>query len=99
MVSELFTRAGARPPSPIIETYSMDVITALMNGDDSLVSIVPEDIAADLSRDGAITVVPWTFDWTLPPISLIRRKREVAMEAEERFTETLREVCREMESG
>ncbi|AOB31172.1 LysR family transcriptional regulator [Bordetella sp. H567] len=99
MVSELFTRAGARPPSPMIETYSMDVITALMNNDDSLLSIVPEDIAADLSRIGSVTVVPWTFDWALPPISLIRRKREVPMEAEERFTEILREVCREIDDG
>jgi DNA-binding transcriptional LysR family regulator len=96
MVSELFTRAGARPPSPIIETYSMDVIADLLSRDDSLLSIVPEDIAADLSRGGGVTVIPWTFDWTLPPISLIRRKREVTMEAEERFAEILRDVCLEM---
>lgn len=96
MVSELFTRAGARPPSPMIETYSMDVIAGMMAADDTLVSIVPEDIAADLSRGGGVTVVPWQFDWTLPPISLIRRTREVALEAEERFAEILRGVCEEV---
>jgi DNA-binding transcriptional LysR family regulator len=96
MVSELFTRAGVRPPSPRVQTYSMDVIAALMQGDDSLVSIVPEDIAADLARGGDITVVPWRFDWSLPPISLIRRKRDVALEAEERFAGILRGVCRDI---
>jgi DNA-binding transcriptional LysR family regulator len=95
MVSELFTRAGVRPPSPRVQTYSMDVIAALMRNDDSLVSIVPEDIAADLARGGDVTRVPWRFDWSLPPISLIRRKRDVALEAEERFVDILRAACRE----
>jgi DNA-binding transcriptional LysR family regulator len=98
MVSELFARAGARPPSPRMQTYSMDVIAALMRHDDSLVSIVPEDIADDLARGGDITRVPWRFDWTLPPISLIRRRRDVALEAEERFAEILHAVCGEMEA-
>lgn len=95
MVSELFTRAGVRPPSPRVQTYSTDVIAMLMRDDDSLVSIVPEDIALDLARGGGVVMVPWHFDWTLPPISLIRRRRDVALEAEERFADILREVCRE----
>jgi DNA-binding transcriptional LysR family regulator len=95
MVSELFTRAGVRPPSPRVQTYSMDVIAALMRNDDSLVSIVPEDIATDLAGGGDVTRVPWRFDWSLPPISLIRRKRDVALEAEEHFVDILRAVCRE----
>lgn len=95
MVSELFTRAGVRPPSPRMQTYSMDVIAALIRNDDSLVSIVPEDIADDLALGGHVTRIPWRFDWSLPPISLIRRRRDVALEAEERFVEILRSVCRE----
>jgi len=95
MVSELFARAGARPPAPMIETYSMDVIAALMAHHDSLLSIVPEEIATDLSRDGNITIVPWTFDWTLPPVSLIRRRREFTLQAEESLIGILREVCAE----
>jgi hypothetical protein len=73
----------------------MDVIAALMRHDDSLVSIVPEDIADDLARSGDVTRVAWRFDWSLPPISLIRRRRDVSLEAEERFVDILRTVCRE----
>ncbi len=93
MVSELFARAGARPPAPMIETYSMDVIAGLMAHHDSLLSIVPEEIATDLSRDGNITIVPWHFDWTLPPVSLIRRRRDFTLQAEESLVRILREVC------
>jgi len=79
----------------MIETYSMDVIASLMAHHDSLLSIVPEEIALDLSRDGNITIVPWTFDWTLPPVSLIRRRREFTLQAEESLISILREVCAE----
>jgi len=99
MVSELFTRAGEQPPVAVAETYSMDVIAGMMAADPSLVSIVPEEIAADLARIGTVAVVPWTFDWVLPPISLIRRRRAAPLRAEDLFAETLREVCTEMAAG
>jgi len=96
MVTELFVRAQAQPPVPIVETYSLEVIEGLLAGHDDLLSIVPRDIALELCKSQRVALVPWQFDWALPPISLIRRVREVPLQAEERFAEILRELCAAM---
>jgi len=96
MVTELFTRASARPPLPMFETYSVDVIAGAIRNDESVLSIVPEDIAPDLQRTAGVGIVPWTMDWALPPISLIRRVRDAPLPAEEKFTVLLRELCAAM---
>lgn len=93
MIAGLFVRAQVQPPTPMIETYSLDVIEGLIADDDRLVSIVPEDIAREMSRQGRVATVPWRFDWELPPISLIRRVREVPLQAETHFAQILRELC------
>ncbi|MNS93969.1 hypothetical protein D3C72_1281700 [compost metagenome] len=38
-------------------------------------------------------MLPWDFGWELPPINLIRRKREQVLAAEERFSEILLDLC------
>src|SRR3546814_5007218 len=91
MVTELFVRAQAQPPQPIVETYSLEVIEGLLAGNDDLLSIVPEDIARDLCKGQRVALVPWNFDWELPPISLIRRVRDVPLQAEECLAAILRD--------
>lgn len=93
MIAGLFVRAQVQPPTPMIETYSLDVIESLIMGDDRLVSIVPEDIAREMALHGRVAMAPWRFDWELPPMSLIRRVRDVPLQAETHFAQILRELC------
>lgn len=93
MIAELFVRAQVQPPTPIIETYSLDVMEGLIAADDELVSIVPQDIAQEMSRHGRVAMAPWLFDWELPPMSLIRRVRDVPLLAEEQFAAILQDLC------
>ena len=93
IVTEMFTRAQAVPPVPILETYSLDVIAGMLRDDVNLVSILPETTAREMARRGDVGIVDWTLDWSLPPVTLIRRKRDVPLWAEERLAEVLRELC------
>lgn len=93
LIVEHFIRAGLRSPSPVLEAYSTDVIEGMLSANPALVSVVPEDIARELCQRGKLGMVPWDFGWELPPINLIRRRREQALAAEERFSDILLELC------
>lgn len=92
LIVEHFIRAGLRSPSPVLEAYSTDVIEGMLSANPALVSVVPEDIARELCQRGKLGMVPWDFGWELPPINLIRRRREQALAAEERFSDILLEL-------
>ncbi|NMK49107.1 LysR substrate-binding domain-containing protein [Achromobacter sp. Bel] len=93
LIMEHFIRAGLRPPSPVLEAYSTDVIEGMLTMNEALISVVPEDIARELCQRGKLGMVPWDFGWELPPINLIRRRREQALAAEERFSDILLDLC------
>lgn len=93
LIVEHFIRAGLRPPSPVLEAYSTDVIEGMLTMNEALISVVPEDIARELCQRGKLGMLPWDFGWELPPINLIRRKREQVLGAEERFSEILLALC------
>jgi len=92
-VTEVFLRAQAAPPVPVLETASLDVITSVLRDDTTLLSIVPEYLAQEMARRGEVGIVGWQLDWSLPPIALIRRRREFSPWADERLAEVLRELC------
>lgn len=98
LIVEHFIRAGLRSPAPVLEAYSTDVIEGMLSANPALVSVVPEDIAGELCQRGKLGMVPWDFGWELPPINLIRRRREQALAAEERFSEILLELCAGLDS-
>jgi hypothetical protein len=54
---------------------------------------VPEDIGRELCQRGRLGMVPWDFGWELPPINLIRRKREQTLTAESQFSDILLDLC------
>lgn len=93
MLTEHFIRADARPPIPILETFSSDVVEGMLSSNDTLLSIVPEELALEMCRRGGVAIVPWGFDWELPPLSLIRRVREMPLAAEGQLTDILVELC------
>jgi len=92
-IAEMFNQSQVRPPVPVIETYSVDIIHGILSANDSIVSIVPSDIAADLIRRGGVAAIPWQMDWELPPISLIRRVRSSPLDTEEKFAGILHSLC------
>lgn len=89
VVTEIFAQAHATPPVPVVETYSLDVIAAMLRRDATLISLLPETIVHDMVRRGDVGIVAWPLDWTLPPVNLIRRPRETALWAEDMLAEIL----------
>lgn len=77
----------------MLEAYSTDVIEDMLAADETLVSVLPDDIAAEVCQHGKLGRVPWDFGWELPPINLIRRREARALVAEEAFASILLECC------
>jgi hypothetical protein len=57
------------------------------------VSIVPSDIAEELVRIAGVAIVPYSFEWTLPPIALFTRSEGPYSAAQNLFVESLRQIC------
>ena len=93
LIAEHFIHAGLRAPAPVLEAYSTDVIEDMLAADETLVSVLPDDIAAEVCQHGKLGRVPWDFGWELPPINLIRRREARALVAEEAFASILLECC------
>lgn len=93
-MAEIFLQAHVRMPTPIIETYSIDVMHGVLSKQADTLSVVPEDIAYDLVKRGSIGIIPGQLNWELPPISLIRRVRSERSLLEQQFAELLHELCR-----
>jgi len=89
-VINLFLQAGLAPPLPIIETQSAKLIGEMIAASDRCVSIVPADIAEELARVAGVAIVPYSFEWTLPPIALFTRSEGRPREAGARFAQALR---------
>ncbi len=94
-VSDLFLAAGTTPPVPMVETYSSKLIGEMIASSDTAVSIVPADIAEELVRFAGVSIVPYSFEWTLPPIALFIRADVPLPPANRLFVESLRQVYEE----
>jgi DNA-binding transcriptional LysR family regulator len=74
-VASIFLNIGIAPPVPLTESYSSRLIGEMVAAGERSVSIVPADIADELTRVAGVSVVPYRFDWALPPVALFRRAR------------------------
>jgi len=92
-VAELFTHMQVQAPSPIIETYSIEVMYGIISKNPSVISVVPEGIADDMVRRGGVGVLPWKVDWELSSLSLIYRAQDTPLRATEQFAKIVRELC------
>ncbi|MDM0074814.1 LysR family transcriptional regulator [Variovorax sp. J2P1-59] len=92
-VADIFLSHGLRPPSPIVESYSSKLIGEMVGANERAVSIVPADIAEELVRTTGVVIVPYSFDWTLPPIAMFTRAQGLQRAAEQLFAGSLREIC------
>jgi DNA-binding transcriptional LysR family regulator len=92
-VADLFLAAGTAPPVPVVESYSSKLIGELIASSEEAVSILPSDIAEELVRIAGVAIVPYSFEWTLPPIALFTRSEGSHSAAQKLFIESLRQVC------
>ncbi|OZI31191.1 LysR family transcriptional regulator [Bordetella genomosp. 10] len=97
-VADMFLGAGLAPPTPIVESGSARLIGEMIAASETAISIVPSDVADELVRIAGVAIVPYSFDWTLPPIALFTRARG-ARSVDALFAESLRQVCREIHGG
>ncbi len=95
-ISEMFLRTGAAPPRPVVETYSTKLIGEMIVSSERAISVVPVDIAEELVRVAGVSIVPYSFDWTLPPIAMFRRSQGTPRAAESYFCTSLSAVCKEL---
>lgn len=95
-VTGIFLSAGVTPPAPIVESYASRLIGEMLVSSDRAVSIVPAEIAEELVRVAGVAVVPYSFDWTLPPIAMFTRTDGLRRPAERMFADSLRQICRQV---
>ncbi len=93
-VADMFLGAGLAPPTPIVESGSARLIGEMIAASETAVSIVPSDVADELVRIAGVAIVPYSFNWTLPPIALFTRARG-ARPVDALFADSLRQVCRD----
>lgn len=95
-VSTVFLEAGITPPTPIVESDSTKLIGELIAANDEAISIVPADVAEELVRIAGVAIVPYSFNWTLPPIALFTRQRSQRHQAHTLLASALREAGRRL---
>jgi DNA-binding transcriptional LysR family regulator len=72
-IADLFLHAGVASPVPIVESYTSRLIGEIIVANERAVSIVPADIAEELVHIAGVAIVPYTLDWTLPPVAAFTR--------------------------
>jgi DNA-binding transcriptional LysR family regulator len=98
-VADIFLGAGLAPPAPVVESYSSKLIGEMIVVNERALSIVPADIAEELVRIAGVAIVPYSFDWTLPPIAMFTRAQGLHRPADRLFAASLRQVCQETYGG
>ncbi|AUT49705.1 LysR substrate-binding domain-containing protein [Achromobacter sp. AONIH1] len=88
----IFLRAGLAPPTPLVQSDSAKLIGEMIVANERAVSILPADIAEELVRIAGVAIVPYSLDWTMPPISLFMRDEGPSRNVEALFSAALREV-------
>jgi len=58
---------------------------------------MPADIAEELVHFAGVAIVPYTLDWTLPPIAMFTRAG-VSREVDAAFGQSLRELYQAVDS-
>ena len=70
----MFASAGVPPPLPLVETYSLKAIEAIMRTQPHAIALLAHDVGTELAAAGAGALLPFELHWSLPPISLLLPK-------------------------
>lgn len=89
-VEEMFIRRGVVVPEPLMETSSVEVLKVVLAADPKSVTILPSDLAEEISKDAAYKRLPLELDFALPAVSLITRRES----RQEKSVDTLLQAIR-----
>jgi len=91
-VAGLFVEAGLPVPRPVMESDAARLIGEMLAASERAVAILPADIAEELVRGAGVTIIPYSFAWSLPPIGFFTRNTGTARMAEQWFADALHKV-------
>jgi len=92
-INAIFMRSGMAPPEPATECHSPHLIGRIIAANDDAVSILPADVAEDLAPITGMAIVPYSFDWSLPPVAMFTRSGEMPHRLSQDFATALRDLC------
>lgn len=72
MIRTIFASAGQPEPPSVLESFAEKTLKSLLRQLPDAITILPDDIAAELADAAGARVLPQRLQWNLPPIGLVR---------------------------
>jgi DNA-binding transcriptional LysR family regulator len=72
MIQAIFASVGRPEPAAVLESYAEKTLKSLLRQLPDAITILPDDIAAEVADAAGATVLPERLQWNLPPIGLVR---------------------------
>ena len=91
----LFIQRGLAPPTNIVETLSLPVMTSLLQQGD-YVAALPEQAVESCRKAGILEVILWNLPLAIGGFGLVTRRHDEPLPAAQRLFNTLREVGKEL---
>ena len=72
MIQAIFASAGQAEPAPVLESFAEKTLKSVLRQLPDAITILPDDIAAEVADAAGARVLPQRLQWNLPPIGLVR---------------------------
>jgi DNA-binding transcriptional LysR family regulator len=72
MIQAIFASAGQAEPAPVLESFAEKTLKSVLRQLPDAITILPDDIAAEVADAAGACVLPQRLQWNLPPIGLVR---------------------------
>ncbi len=86
---QLFHNAGMEPPSDVVDTREIVLITSMLQMSDAL-NVMSEDVALRYQELGLLTILPLKLDCRMDPFGIVRRRDHVLTPGAELLLEAIR---------
>jgi DNA-binding transcriptional LysR family regulator len=71
---EMLVRSGVVIREPLVETISVAVIKAVLAANEGCVTMLPQDLAEEVTAEASCRILPVQLDFALPAVSLMTRR-------------------------
>jgi DNA-binding transcriptional LysR family regulator len=72
MIQAIFASAGQPEPAAVLESFAEKTLKSVLRQLPDAITILPDDIAAEIADAAGACVLPQRLQWNLPPIGLVR---------------------------
>jgi DNA-binding transcriptional LysR family regulator len=86
---QLFHNAGMEPPSDVVDTREIVLITSMLQISDAL-NVMSEDVARRYQELGLLTILPVKLDCRMDPFGIVRRRDHVLTPGAELLLDAIR---------